>query len=84
LVGLSKNLVDETWGTERPARPNNPVIVLPVQYAGQPFQEKINAVRRELEKRKSPGFVVSMLDEIAWLYNMRGSEYVHLSSDDGT
>jgi Xaa-Pro aminopeptidase len=75
LVGMSKNLVDEIW-TDRPARPNNPVMVLKKEYAGQPFQEKIEAVRKELEKKKSPGFVVSMLDEIAWLYNLRGSEYV--------
>lgn len=76
LLGLGRNLVDEVWGKERPARPNNPVIVLPVQYSGQPFQEKIDAVRKELEKKQSPGFVVSMLDEIAWLYNLRGSEWV--------
>ncbi|KAF8250174.1 putative Xaa-Pro aminopeptidase P [Wilcoxina mikolae CBS 423.85] len=74
LQNLSKNLVDEVWGSERPERPNNPVMVLPVEYAGQPYQEKIEAVRKELEKKKSPGFVVSMLDEIAWLYNLRGSD----------
>lgn len=79
LQNLSKNLVDEIWGSERPERPNNPVMVLPVEYAGQPFQEKIEAVRKELEKKKSPGFVVSMLDEIAWLYNLRGTEYVFYS-----
>ncbi|KAA8893971.1 putative Xaa-Pro aminopeptidase P [Sphaerosporella brunnea] len=73
LLGMSKNLVDEIW-TDRPARPNNPVMVLNIEYAGQPFQEKIEAVRKGLEKKKSPGFVVSMLDEIAWLYNLRGSD----------
>lgn len=75
LRGLTSNLVDEIW-TERPARPNNPAFVLSTEYSGQPFQEKIEAVRKELEKKKSPGFVVSMLDEIAWLYNLRGSECV--------
>lgn len=73
LLGLTRNLVDEIW-TDRPTRPNNPVIVLPVEYSGQRAQEKIEAVRKELEKKSSPGFVVSMLDEIAWLYNLRGSE----------
>ncbi|KAI5817045.1 putative Xaa-Pro aminopeptidase P [Pyronema omphalodes] len=73
LKGLEKNLIDEIW-TDRPARPNNPVIVLGDEFAGQPFQEKLEAVRKELEKKKSPGFVVSMLDEIAWLYNLRGSD----------
>ena len=74
LLGLTNNLVDEVWGADRPERPNNPVIVHPVEYAGKPFDEKIEAVRKELEKKKSPGFIVSMLDEIAWLYNLRGTE----------
>lgn len=73
---MPKNLIDEVWGTERPARPNNKLIVLEQKYAGKPFQEKLEALRKEMEKKKSPGFVVSMLDEIAWLYNLRGSEYV--------
>lgn len=75
---MTKNLVDEVW-TERPKRPNNPVIVLSNEYTGKEFSQKIEDVRKELEKRKSPGFVVSMLDEIAWLYNLRGSEYVFTS-----
>jgi hypothetical protein len=77
LVGQNKNLIDEIW-VSRPERPNNPVMVLPVMYAGQSFEEKIAAVRKELEKKKSPGFVVNMLDEIAWLYNLRGGEYVDI------
>lgn len=73
---MSKNLIDEVWGTARPERPNNKLIVLDGKYAGKPFAEKLEALRKEMEKKKSPGFVVSMLDEIAWLYNLRGSEYV--------
>lgn len=74
LIGIQKNLVDEAWGDEKPPRPNNPVIVLSDEYAGQRFQEKIGNLRKEIEKKKALGFVVSMLDEIAWLYNLRGSE----------
>ncbi|KAL7271841.1 hypothetical protein RUND412_005381 [Rhizina undulata] len=74
LVGLAKNLIDEVWGENRPERPNNPVFRLDEKYAGKSFSEKIDAVRKELDKKKSPGFVVSMLDEIAWLYNLRGSD----------
>lgn len=76
LLGISKNLIDEVWGAARPERPNNKLIVLDQRYAGKPFAEKLETLRKEIEKKKSPGFVVSMLDEIAWLYNLRGSEYV--------
>lgn len=73
---MSANLIDEVWGAARPERPNNKLIVLDQKYAGKPFAEKLENLRKEMEKKKSLGFVVSMLDEIAWLYNLRGSEYV--------
>ena len=74
LHAVPMNLVDQVWGAEKPARPNNPVMVLDEKYSGKEFGLKIEAVRKELEGKKSPGFVVSMLDEIAWLFNLRGSE----------
>ncbi|KAG0129765.1 putative Xaa-Pro aminopeptidase P [Tuber indicum] len=74
LLGIPNNLIDEVWGDDRPNRPNNPVMVLDEKYSGKEFPLKIEAVRKELENKKSPGFVVSMLDEIAWLFNLRGTD----------
>lgn len=71
---VSENLVDLVWGQKRPARPSEQVRVQPLEYAGKSFADKIEDIRKELEKKKSLGFVVSMLDEIAWLYNLRGNE----------
>lgn len=75
MVALAPNLVEEVWGSGRPPRPAEPIIVLGNEFAGKPFSEKLQAVRETLTAKKSPGFVVSMLDEIMWLYNIRGSEY---------
>jgi Xaa-Pro aminopeptidase len=72
---VDQNLVDLVWGDQRPPRPAEKVRVQPLEYAGKSFDDKLVELRKELEKRKSLGFVVSMLDEIAWLYNLRGSEY---------
>lgn len=44
------------------------------KYAGKQFKEKVEDLRKELEKKKSAGMVISMLDEIAWLFNLRGSD----------
>lgn len=74
LIAIAKNLVDEVWGQDRPARPNELVKVHPQKYAGKPFQEKVEELRKEMEKKKVAGFVVSMLDEIAWLFNLRGND----------
>jgi Xaa-Pro aminopeptidase len=62
------------WGDQRPARPSEKVITQPEKYSGKSFEDKIEDLRKELEKKKSLGFVVSMLDEVAWLFNLRGSD----------
>lgn len=67
-----ENLVDLVWGSQRPARPNEPVKVLGPQFAGKDIKAKLEAVRKDM--KKSPGFIVSMLDEIAWLFNLRGND----------
>ncbi|KAL9090439.1 MAG: hypothetical protein Q9159_001969 [Coniocarpon cinnabarinum] len=74
LVAVKDNLVDVVWSADRPARPNEKVAVLPMQYAGKSIQDKLIQVRKELDKKKCAGFIISMLDEIAWLYNLRGSD----------
>lgn len=93
LVPLADNLVDKVWGDERPARPNEPVIILDQQYSGKDVPTKLTELRKELEKNKSLGFVVSMLDEIAWLFNLRGNDipynpvffsYAIITSDEAT
>ena len=73
LVGVDVNLVDKIWD-DRPARPTEKVIVLDEKYAGKKFQEKLSELRKELDKKNTAGMVVSMLDEIAWLFNLRGSD----------
>lgn len=74
LVAVAENLVDKVWGKEKPARPNEPIRVLEQDYAGKKWQDKVEELRKELNKKKAAGFVVSMLDEIAWLFNLRGND----------
>ncbi|KAK8004324.1 hypothetical protein PG989_004043 [Apiospora arundinis] len=74
LVPIRGNLVDQVWASERPPRPSEPVFVLEDKYAGKDVKAKLAELRKELEKKKAFGFVVSMLDEIAWLFNLRGSD----------
>ena len=43
-------------------------------YAGETHTEKLKRVREELKKKEAKSMVVNLLDEIAWLYNLRGSD----------
>jgi Xaa-Pro aminopeptidase len=69
-----KNLVDIVWGSKRPSRPKNPIFSLDVKYAGADHATKLASVRQELEKQKARALVVAMLDEVAWLFNLRGAD----------
>ncbi|KAF9443545.1 putative Xaa-Pro aminopeptidase P [Macrolepiota fuliginosa MF-IS2] len=73
LIHVEKNLVDKIW-TDRPARPHNPVIHLDEKYSGQSSADKIAKIREEMKKKKAKAVVVTMLDEVAWLFNLRGSD----------
>jgi Xaa-Pro aminopeptidase len=74
LMAIEDNLVDLVWGSDRPPKPSEPVKMLPDHFAGKDVKTKLDELRKELEKKKSSGFVVSMLDEIAWLFNLRGND----------
>ena len=74
LVGAKENLVDQVWGPDRPTRPQEKVQVLAEKYSGLDFQSKIEELRKELDKKKAAGIIISMLDEVAWLFNLRGSD----------
>jgi Xaa-Pro aminopeptidase len=74
LFAIEENLVDLVWGDTRPSRPNEPVQVLASQFSGKDVKTKLEELRKDLEKKKSSGFIVSMLDEIAWLFNLRGND----------
>ncbi|KAG4414231.1 hypothetical protein IFR04_012637 [Cadophora malorum] len=74
LMAIEENLVDLIWGSDRPALPAEPVKLLAQHFAGKDVKTKLEELRKELDKKKSSGFIVSMLDEVAWLFNMRGND----------
>jgi Xaa-Pro aminopeptidase len=74
LVSLEQNLVDVVWAQEKPARPKSKVFPLDTKYSGESSQDKISRLREELTKKKVKAMVVNMLDEVAWLFNLRGAD----------
>ncbi|KAG0329275.1 hypothetical protein BGZ99_002824 [Dissophora globulifera] len=68
------NLVDRIW-KDRPSRPAHPLRTLSTATTGRTHTAKIEQLRKDLAaKGATGGCVVSGLDEIAWLFNMRGSD----------
>ncbi|KAF7724779.1 hypothetical protein EC973_000735 [Apophysomyces ossiformis] len=71
------NLVD-TIRTDRPARPARPIHVHPIHLAGKSHFQKLDELRGEIRKRGCNATLISALDEITWLLNLRGSD-IHCS-----
>lgn len=75
LVSVSENLVDAVWqGKGRPAYPCNAVETLDLSRSGKSHQDKIDVIRNELRSTGTVAFVVTMLDEVVWLLNVRGAD----------
>ena len=76
LIPLERNLVDELWEDQPPA-PDGPVEVHSLKYAGERFQGKIKRVRKAMRNAGAKAHVVSALDGVAWLFNIRGADVEH-------
>ncbi len=64
---------DRIW-PDRPARPSEPAYVHDVQYAGEEATDKIERLLTVLEDNEATGMLVTSLDDIAWLLNLRGND----------
>lgn len=69
----TNDILGKIW-EERPEIPGNQVFELEVKYAGLSRKEKKDTIASELKKLNADYQVVSMLDELAWLFNLRGSD----------
>ncbi|XP_071947124.1 xaa-Pro aminopeptidase 1-like isoform X2 [Antedon mediterranea] len=77
LIAVERNLIDLVWDDEQPAMPQDEVFIHELQYAGQSWQDKILQVRKKMETKNADYLVITALDEIAWLFNLRGSDIVY-------
>ena len=64
----------EAIWTDRPARPINPAFVHDEALAGEDVDSKISRVVDALDAADADGLLITALDEIAWLLNLRGSD----------
>ena len=79
LVPATPNLVDTVW-INRPNPPKKEIYPLALKYTGKDSKKKLQEIRKELsesgksDESKPDVLLLTMLDEIAWLTNMRGSD----------
>lgn len=67
------DLLDAIW-TDRPALPDSPVFEHELKYACTSRKEKIEMICAELEKAGANMQIITALDDLAWTFNLRGSD----------
>ncbi len=67
------DLAGDTW-EDRPAISANKAYLLDSKYTGETRAERLKRVREALDKKKCDANVISSLDDIAWIYLVRGSD----------
>ena len=69
----SVDLVEGNW-PGRPAMPATPAWLLGTEYAGLSAAQKLEQVRTQLQKQQADSLVVTRLDSVAWLLNLRAAD----------
>lgn len=72
-----KDLLDEVW-TDRPALVHQPADVLKDEFNGESTASKLARVREQMEKEEAQYHIISTLDDIAWILNVRGNDIPHV------
>lgn len=73
LTAVPENCIDQIWKNQ-PSLQFNKIRILDVKYTGFTASEKLERVRAAMKTAGADAFVISQLDEIAWLYNIRGND----------
>lgn len=72
----NEDLVGMIW-EDRPELRAEKVFKLGIEYTGESTEDKINRVRKYLYEKKADYLVLASLDDIAWLFNIRGRDVLN-------
>lgn len=72
-LSVAEDLVGRIW-TDRPSLPAEPVFILEERYSGKSMEDKVAEVRKAMEEEGAQAHILTSLDDIAWLLNIRGGD----------
>ncbi len=75
-IQLDSTIIDKSWAL-RPKLPYSNLYILSKFFAGKSYDEKLQAVRNSMKEKNAQGFLLTALEDQAWLYNLRGNDILH-------
>src|SRR5688572_7997549 len=76
LIAIADNPIDALWN-DRPTPPAGKVVLHDIKFAGEAGADKLRRIRAELAKSRLDALLVSDPQNLAWTYNIRGSDVGH-------
>lgn len=76
LINSSEDLPGEIW-KDRPGIPGGTLFEMPVEYSGKSTSDKIEEIIDSLNKANADCTILSALDEVAWTFNIRGTDVTY-------
>ncbi|KAI5740276.1 hypothetical protein M8J76_002331 [Diaphorina citri] len=73
MLPIKTNLVDLVW-ENKPGVPNGTVTPLGLKYTGKTIDKKLEQVREKMNEKKATVLVLTALDEVAYMLNLRGTD----------
>lgn len=70
------DLIEPIW-QERPAIPDAPLFEMPEALSGQSTEEKLSALHAKLREAGAGNLILASLDEVAWTFNIRGTDVAY-------
>ena len=67
------DLVNDIW-EDRCSLPTEKAFLLGVEYSGEGFSDKLSRIRAVMKEKKATTHILASLDDIAWLFNIRGRD----------
>lgn len=71
-----EDLIDKIW-EDRPPVSEEKAFLLDVKYAGESFESKLKRIRSAMEEKGAKVHIIATLDELAWLFNIRGNDVAY-------
>ncbi len=72
-IQINNDLLDEIW-EDRPTVPKDKIILHDIDFCGEGRNDKLSNVRKKMNELKVKSFILTSLDDIAWLFNIRGND----------
>lgn len=72
-IEINNDLLDEIW-EDRPTVPKDKMILHDIDFCGEGRNDKLLNVRKKMNELKVKSFILTSLDDIAWLFNIRGND----------